>query len=93
MFKEEARIFLFCGLVGDQFYFVGDQPGAVEDEAEVEAGGAFAVADEFQQGVFGGDGTVEIEKGDLSLHSFNFLNRDSGMLLMSSMIQRQNHLT
>jgi hypothetical protein len=41
----------------------------------------------------GGNGTIEVEEGDPLVHSFIFLNMNSGMDFMISMIQRQNHFT
>lgn len=50
------------------------------------------VFDDLQQGILCSNGAVEVEEGNTA-HSFIFLNMNSGMLLMISMIQRQNHFT
>ena len=51
------------------------------------------VFNNLQQGILCSNGAVEVEECNTPAHSFIFLNMNSGMLLMMSMIQRQNHFT
>lgn len=49
--------------------------------------------DKFKKGISCGDGTIKIKKRNTLLHSFLFLKMVSGMEVITSMIQRQNHFT
>lgn len=47
----------------------------------------------FSQGILGSDGAIEIKESDRPAQSFIFLNMNSGMDLMISMIHLHSHLT
>src|SRR5579863_3529057 len=91
---EEPREHAFLGpLVGYEFYLPGENPGAIDQEADVKPETALAEFDEFEEGVFSSNGPIEVEECDLAAHRFIFLKTGSGMQRITSMIQRQNHLT
>ena len=88
-----TKHFFLGRLVIKQLKLESHQPGRQQQKAKGKTGQALCEADKFQQGIVGGNGTVEIKKCYPLLHSFSFLNIASGIEVITSMIQRQNHFT
>ena len=65
----------------------------MNEEPEVERQIALHIPDEFEKRIFFRNGTVEIKKCNDAIHSFIFLNTNSGTLRIINMMYFQNHFT
>src|SRR5688572_28616628 len=90
--KKMSDHFFLGKLIGNDPQFKCDQPGTVEQEPPIKSRIAGMEADEFKERIAGGDGTIEVKKCN-PFQSFSFLNMNSGIQPMMSMIHLQNHFT